>query len=322
MSREPKKLALLRILQLLQKLSYEGHPLTHSDIARELEQRYGITMERKAVSRNISVLREAGYDIVSVRDGCYLREREFEPGELRALIDGVISSRYINGSQSKALIEKLTDLGGPGFDPHIRHLRTLPYTDKADNQELFLNIELVDEAITAQKQLSFDYNRYGVDGQPHKTKRHRVSPYQLLLHNQRYYLAARNERYGSLTFYRLERITCVKILDEPLTPPEQGMDFSALSLERPYMFTDASEKVVFYADESIADQVIDWFGSAAHIRPEKGHLRVTVTTSTEAMRYWALQYLNYVEVISPPKLRENISRDLAAGIEKYKCQGL
>lgn len=322
MSREPKKLALLRILQLLQKLSYEGHPLTHSDIARELEQRYGITMERKAVSRNISVLREAGYDIVSVRDGCYLREREFEPGELRALIDGVISSRYINGSQSKALIEKLTDLGGPGFDPHIRHLRTLPYTDKADNQELFLNIELVDEAITAQKQLSFDYNRYGVDGQPHKTKRHRVSPYQLLLHNQRYYLAARNERYGSLTFYRLERITCVKILDEPLTPPEQGMDFSALSLERPYMFTDASEKVVFYADESIADQVTDWFGSAAHIRPEKGRLRVTVTTSTEAMRYWALQYLNYVEVISPPKLRENICRDLAAGIEKYKCQGL
>lgn len=322
MSREPKKLALLRILQLLQRLSYEGHPLTQADIARELEQRYGITMERKAVSRNISVLREAGYDIVSVRDGCYLREREFEPGELRALIDGVISSRYINGSQSKALIEKLTDLGGPGFDPHIRHLRTLPYADKADNQELFLNIELVDEAITAQKQLSFDYNRYGVDGQPHKTKRHRVSPYQLLLHNQRYYLAARNERYGSLTFYRLERITCVKILDEPLTPPEQGMDFSALSLERPYLFTDASEKVVFYADESIADQVIDWFGSAAHIRPEKGRLRVTVTTSTEAMRYWALQYLNYVEVISPPKLRENICRDLAAGIEKYKCQGL
>lgn len=322
MSREPKKLALLRILQLLQKLSYEGHPLTHSDIARELEQRYGITMERKAVSRNISVLREAGYDIVSVRDGCYLREREFEPGELRALIDGVISSRYINGSQSKALIEKLTDLGGPGFDPHIRHLRTLPYTDKADNQELFLNIELVDEAITAQKQLSFDYNRYGVDGQPRKTKRHRVSPYQLLLHNQRYYLAARNEHYGSLTFYRLERITGVEILDEPLTPPEQGMDFSAFSLERPYMFTDASEEVVFYADEAIADQVTDWFGSAARIRPEKGRIRVTVTTSTEAMRYWALQYLNYVEVISPPKLRENISRDLAAGIEKYKCQGL
>ena len=322
MSREPKKLALLRILQLLQKLSCEGHPLTHSDIAHELEQRYGITMERKAVSRNISVLREAGYDIVSVRGGCYLREREFEPGELRALIDGVISSRYINSSQSKALIEKLTDLGGPDFDPHIRHLRTFPCADKADNQELFLNIELVDEAITARKQLSFDYSRYGVDGKPRKTKRHRVSPYQLLLHNQRYYLAARNEHYGSLTFYRLERITGVEILDEPLTPPEQGMDFSAFSLERPYMFTDASEEVVFYADEAIADQVTDWFGSAARIRPEKGRFRVTVTTSTEAMRYWALQYLNYVEVISPPKLRENISRDLAAGIEKYKCQGL
>ena len=322
MSREPKKLALLRILQLLQKLSCEGHPLTHSDIAHELEQRYGITMERKAVSRNFSVLREAGYDIVSVRGGCYLREREFEPGELRALIDGVISSRYINSSQSKALIEKLTDLGGPDFDPHIRHLRTFPCADKADKQELFLNNELVDEAITARKQLSFDYSRYGVDGKPRKTKRHRVSPYQLLLHNQRYYLAARNEHYGSLTFYRLERITGVEILDEPLTPPEQGMDFSAFSLERPYMFTDASEEVVFYADEAIADQVTDWFGSAARIRPEKGRIRVTVTTSTEAMRYWALQYLNYVEVISPPKLRENISRDLAAGIEKYKCQGL
>lgn len=319
MSREPKKLALLRILQLLQKLSCEKHPLTQADIARELEQGYGITMERKAVSRNISVLREAGYDIVSVRGGCYLREREFEPGELRALIDGVLSSRYISASQSKALVEKLTDLGGAGFDPHIRHLRKLTCADKTDNQELFLNIELVDEAISAQKQLSFDYNRHGAGGRPSKTKRHRVSPYQLLLHNQRYYLAARNERYGSLTFYRLERITGAEILDEPLTPPERDMDFSALSLERPYMFTDAPERVVFYADEAVSDQVRDWFGSAARVIREEGRLRVTVTTSVEAMRYWALQYLNYVEVLYPPRLRENICRDLAAGVEKYKC---
>ena len=106
-SLEPKKLALLRILQIFEKYSDDKHPLKQEDIANHLERDYGIVLERKAVSRNISLLKEAGYEIVATRDGSYLAEREFEDSELRMLIDGVLSSKYITAKHSKDLIEKL-----------------------------------------------------------------------------------------------------------------------------------------------------------------------------------------------------------------------
>ena len=58
---EPKKLALIRILQILKRYSDINHPLTQEDIANYLERDYKIILERKAISRNISLLKEAGF---------------------------------------------------------------------------------------------------------------------------------------------------------------------------------------------------------------------------------------------------------------------
>ena len=75
---EPKKLALIRIWQILKEYSDYNHPLTQDYIAKKLESDYGIVIERKAIGRNISLLKEAGIEIESVRAGAYLEEREFE----------------------------------------------------------------------------------------------------------------------------------------------------------------------------------------------------------------------------------------------------
>lgn len=56
---EPKKLALIRILDILKFYSDVNHPLTQEEIIDYLESDYGIVIERKAVGRNISLLKEA-----------------------------------------------------------------------------------------------------------------------------------------------------------------------------------------------------------------------------------------------------------------------
>ncbi|MBO4733951.1 MAG: WYL domain-containing protein, partial [Clostridia bacterium] len=83
---EPKKLALLRILQIFEKYSDQDHPLKQEDIADHLFSDYGIDIERKAISRNISLLKEAGIEIESSRAGSYLDSRDFTESELRVLI--------------------------------------------------------------------------------------------------------------------------------------------------------------------------------------------------------------------------------------------
>ena len=51
-SLEPKKLAILRIWQILQKHSDYDHPLTQEEIIKYLKNDYGIKMERKAMGIN------------------------------------------------------------------------------------------------------------------------------------------------------------------------------------------------------------------------------------------------------------------------------
>ena len=77
-SLEPKKLALIRILQILEKHSDRDHHLKQEEIAELLDRDFGIVVERKAIGRNLSLLKEAGYDLESARRGSGLDLRLFE----------------------------------------------------------------------------------------------------------------------------------------------------------------------------------------------------------------------------------------------------
>ena len=321
---EPKKLALIRILQILKKHSDYDHPLKQEDIAKYLMQDYGIIIERKAISRNISLLKEAGYEIESAHNGSYLSEREFEDSELHLLIDGILNSKYINAKHSTDLIEKLCGLSNKYFRTHVKNIHSVNDWSKTDNQALFYNIELIDDAIEHGKQITFDYNKYGIDKKLHKTKTHIASPYQLILHNQRYYLMALNECWHNMGYYRVDHITNMTITDNKLTPLksvegfENGINYSEIATSLPYMFTDKMEWITFYAEEWIVDQIVDWFGNNAKIESVNGKLKVMVKSSPKAMEFWAMQYLGSVEIVSPPELRSRMREVLSAGLEKYK----
>ena len=322
---EPKKLAPLRILQILQEHSDRTHPLTQEDIADRLDRDYGIVLERKAVGRNLRLLKDAGYTIESVRDGSYLDERQFEDAELRMLIDGVLSSKYITANHSKGLIRKLCGLSNRYFRSHVKNVYSVHDWSKTDNQALFFNIELIDEAIERGVQLKFDFNKYGVDKKLHRSSTPRVTPYQLILHNQRYYLMACHAHWKTLFFYRVDHITNMQVVDKPAIPItdlagyEGGIDYKTLSSTLPYMYTDTPVRVEFRADKKIVDQIIDWFGHDVIITQEDDtYVRVSLKVSPMAMEHWATQYVNHVEILHPQSLRDAVKASLQAGLEKYK----
>ena len=320
---EPTKLALVRILQILEQYSDFDHPLKQQDIIDYLDKDYGIVIERKAVGRNLSLLKEAGYDIASDRRGSYLAERTFDDSELRMLIDGVLASRHITAKHSKELIERLCSLSNKYFRSHVKNIWSVNEWSKTDNQALFYNIEIVDAAIEKKKQIAFCYNKYGADKKLHKTSDQRVTPYQMILRNQRYYLIACNEKWKNLGHYRLDRITDIRLTDESATPirslpgHENGIDYKEYATSLPYMFTDQLENIEFLADPGIIDQIVDWFGDNARIQSCGDKLKVFVKASPNAMEYWAMQYLNFVEILSPITLRNRIAANLDAAREKY-----
>ena len=325
-SLEPKKLAIIRIWQILKEYSDYDHPLTQSDIAFYLERDYSLTLERKAISRNISLLKEAGIEIENDAKGCYLAVRDFEDSELHMLIDGVLGSRHISPEQSKDIIERLCLLSNKYFRSSVKYIYSVRDWNKTANQSLFYNIEIIDEAIEAGKQIHYNYNKYGIDKKLHKSSQQYVSPYLMILHNQRYYLMAYSEYWGNMVFHRLDRITNMTMTEKPATPLrsvsgyEKGINYKDLSSTMPYMYTDQPEWIEFLADVSIIDQIIDWFGTDVKFVKDTDETKVKVIlkASPNAMEHWAMQYINYVEITSPESLREKMKKSLSAGADKYK----
>ena len=168
-------------------------------------------------------------------------------------------------------------------------------------------------------------NKYGADKKMHRSAIHTVSPYQMILHNQRYYLMGYNEKWQHIQYYRMDRITDIELIDKNRTPLksangfESGIDYKRFSSSMPYMFYDDPKQVEFLAKDWVLDQVIDWFGKDIKItKHESGDFLVKVKASVNAMEYWAMQYLNAVEILTPLELRERLIKNVKSATEKYK----
>ena len=140
--KQPKKLLILNILDILRKYSDEEHRLSQKDIAEILKTEYDMTADRKAIRRNILNLMDCGYNIeysesirmvpnpkTGVPEESYLwsdfyLERDFTDGELRLLIDSLLFSKHVPYSQCKELVGKLEELSDG-----VYKLDDLPYGD-------------------------------------------------------------------------------------------------------------------------------------------------------------------------------------------------
>ncbi|MDD6647124.1 MAG: WYL domain-containing protein [Firmicutes bacterium] len=324
---EIKKLYILYILEILQKYSDIDHKLRQQDIIDYMKRDYDVICERKTVSRNLGDLIDAGYEIEHDSDGYYFDGRTFEESELRLLIDSVLASRYIPRKQAASLIDKLIGQASIYFKNRVKHVYSLDNMERAENNELFWNLECIGEAIEADRKIAFFYNKYGADRKLHRTtdKKHLVNPYYIAVANGRYYLVGNNDRYDDVTHFRIERISSIEITDSARKPKEQLRDFrdgqglSKHMLEHVYMFSGESARVILKVRPDGISDVIDWLGRDVGIRDEGDYLLVDTVTNKQAMKYWAVQFGEKVEVLEPPDLREAVGKMVTAMNDRYSA---
>ena len=323
-----KKYTLLLYYEILRKHSDPEHPLSEARIM-ELMDREGVTVNRNNVERNMGFLMEAGVDVEHARGlkgGYYLTERKFTEAELRLLIDSVLASRHISNTNSKKLIGKIEDLASDSFRHQMTHVKMVDAFEKTENEELFKSIGIIDRAISKKKAIHFDYMKYGSDKKMFCSSSPTVTVLQMILQNQRYYLVSYNMDVKEVRHYRVDRIKNAELTDLAAVPIrdvpgyESGFDYTKYATQLPYMYTDRPEQITFLADESIIDQVVDWLGKKNVIfdkNAPEGKIRVRVTASRMAFKFWALQYLEHVEVLMPRQLRTDILKSLQDGVNKY-----
>ncbi len=320
-----KKASTLCILKILQEHASAEHPLTQNEIIRRLSDDYGVEIARNAVGRNLSQLKELGYDIQTVAGGSYYTP-DFDDAELLVLMDSVLTSRYIPASDAQRLIEKLAALSNKFFRKKLPHVYLASDWPHQRNRQFFLNLELIGEAVKERRQLKFQYNRVGTDGflHPARGRLDRVHPFELVCSNAQYYLIAGHRGFDNLRHYRVDRMTEIEILDAPARPVtqisgfEKGLDLAKYCRSHSFMYGGEPERVVMRMPQASAGDVTDAFGSAVSMEPlDEDTMKVTVFAAASGMRFFALQFAGVCEVLEPKHLREAIKQDVKALMSKY-----
>lgn len=321
-----KKMLNMLILDILKEYSDENHRLTQQEIIRLLKANYDMDCDRRSIKNNILYLKELGYEI-SMDDGYYLMRREFEDAELRMLIDSVLFSKSLTQTQAKSLIDKLRALGNRYFTAKISHVCSLPDMQHADNKQMIYALDIINDAITEKKKISFIYNDYKIDFKlhPRREEEYIVNPYQIVANSGRFYLIGNYDKYDNVSHYRIDKMTNVRILEEKVKPKKEVVEFkNGYNLpkhmaEHIYMFGGESVRVKFLTDEGMMSEMIDWFGKDFRVRriSEDGKIEITVNCNESAMFFWALQYGPYVEVLEPLYLRNRIRESIQEMCEKY-----
>ena len=345
---QPKKMLVMNILDILRKYTDEDHRLSQKDIIEILKNEYGMTADRKAVRRNLTNLMEAGYEIEysesirmvpnkktgeleeSVVTSDYYLVREFTDAELRLLIDGLLFSKHVPYAQCRELVEKLEGLSNKYFRARVKHIRTLPDRSN-ENKQLFYTIEVLDEAITRGRQVSFRYLTYGLDkklrprtDKDGNAREYIINPYQIAAANGRYYLICNMDGKEDVANYRLDRISEIRLLDSPVRPSKtvrglkNGVDLPKHMAEHIYMFQDESDTVEFRFKKYIINDVMDWFGNDIKFSDEsEDEATARVRVNLAAMRLWAMQYGRHIKILSPQSLVDTVAADLKEAAEKY-----
>ncbi|MCR5304279.1 MAG: WYL domain-containing protein, partial [Lachnospiraceae bacterium] len=260
--------------------------------------------------------------------GYYLASRDFEDAELRMLIDSVLFSRHISEAQGKRLVEKLEQQSNEYFRNSVSHVRTLPNLYHTANKQVLYVLDALNTAIGRHKKVQFTYNSYGTDFKlhPRKEEPYIVNPYQMVANNGFYYLIGNMDKYDNLIHFRIDRITDVDVLEtrsrsmKELKGMEKGFNLPKHMAEHIYMFCGETVRVTIKTEISMMDNLVDWFGNSFTIlnKDEKDNsMKISVNCNYNAMFYWALQFGMHAEVLSPDKLRKEISDALQKIAGKY-----
>lgn len=307
------------LLEILREYSDCDNIMQMKDIIKKMNTLYGINPDRRTIYSAVSLLIDLGYDISTFEEnkvGYYLRNRYLEPSEVLMLTDAVYSFPFIPAKQSEQLIRKLQKQLSVNKRKNYRHLTIVRQNKKTDNRQVFYNIDQLDRAISEKKQVQFTYLQYGLDKKlyPRRDEPYKVNAYSMVYMNDHYYLICSLVSFPKISLYRIDRMKDIVILDSDREEQTGVRDYTNDAV---YAFAGEPVRIIMNCDNCILSDVIDKFGTDISLmKVDDNTFSARINVPPDGVKFWALQYLPYVEVVKPHWLRCDIIESINSN--KYK----
>lgn len=301
-----QKLKILYILDYLQRNSHERHLVSTAELLTMLQESHGICVDRKTVYSDIAALQQFGVDIVSIPGrggGYYIASRNFEMPELKLLIDAVQSSRFLTEKKSSELIEKLCRECNVYDARLIRRNVLVSGRVKSMNETIYYNVDAIQEAIAADRQITFRYFDWDMGGKRRfRDKDYTASPYGLFQDNENCYLLAHSPRHGATT-YRVDRMVDIQVLEQRRIPcPElTGKAMYDYVARRFQMYSGEPAQVRLRFHRSLVNVVVDRFGPETMLIPH-GEDGFTFTVNVDVSPIflsWVMGFGDKARILGP-----------------------
>ena len=310
------KLKILYLLKILLDETDEFHGITVKEVEDKLRQ-YGIETERKSIYRDVAVLVDYGIDIATERvdKSFYYKviSRDFELAELKLLVDAVQSSRFITEKKSKELIDKIVASASKYERSELNRHVFVNGKIKTENKTILVNVDHIHTAISDNRKINFKYFNWNVDKKMvlrHDGEIYSVSPWEMILDNENYYLVGFDDKDKKIKHYRVDKMLDVAVSKDTRAGETEfkKVNVSEYGSRVFGMFGGREESVHILCKNHMASIMIDQFGKDVMIIPkdsEKFELVTKVDISSQFIS-WILSFKGDVKVTSPQSVIDEI----------------
>ena len=321
---------ILYILNVLKKYSDEEHMLTVAEIQRKIREIYDVEIDTRTIRRNINLLKyKLTYDISTREDngkGYYINrnpETDFEPGEIRAIIDNFSYANYIVPNIAKEIIKKCKNMQTVYENKKLKDYQIYSVNSKTENAEVIKNIEDISNSIYNKHKIKFEYWKYEIKNKLDKqiVSIPIVSPFAIVYNKQEFYLIGIKDGQDKFYHYRLDRMKNVQELNEKITikkTTSQIKDFAKSTVE---MFGGKKEEIEAICNNRLLNTIFDTFGKNVTIEKISGNddfFKLVVDSNTMGFKMWAMRNMDMVEVVRPEKLRDEMKDIIKNALKRYQ----
>lgn len=321
------KLRPLYLAKILYEQTDEDHFLTTAQLMQILEQQYGIKSHRQTIKADIELLKQFGLEIEEVKstqNRYNLFGRRFDIPELKLLIDAVDSAKFITEGKSKELVDKLSTLAGEHARTKLKRNVSCEGRVKSGNERIYLIVDAINEAINANKKISFQYFQYDIRKQQ-KLKRdgnpYTITPLHLVWNGDYYYMVGVYDYKQRIGSFRVDRIARrPDILEEDGTPAPDGFNINEHINTTFRMFSCEREDVELICDNDVMDSIIDRFGeNVITYANDMTSFRAIVNIAVSNVFYsWVFGFDGKVKIKAPENVKESYSRMIRAAASNLK----
>lgn len=310
----------LFIINILKKYTDMEHMLSVQDIIKYVEEKYGVKNDRRTIERNIELLKDKlDYDIeiekVGNKNLYYLLKNpdtDFEPGEIRTIIDTFSYATFVPESISKEIINKCKHMQNIYENKKLNDYQIYSNNIKTNNMEIIKNIEDVSSAIYNKKMITFDYYKYELNPTLKNVKEanYKISPYAIIYSIQELYLVGLKDGETTLKTFRLDRMKNVNVLSEQ-SDRINKKEIDEIVKSSISMYGGVGKDIEVICKNKLLDNVIEVFGKDIKItKYDDCHFKLVMNKDIEAFKYYILRNIEHIDILKPKKLKDEIDKIL------------